>query len=51
LAGKSDEEIRKAMNKHFEDIILALLELPVYQNEKLLNSSLVMLRSIFEQRK
>ena len=39
------------MNEHFNDIVLSLLELPVYQDYKLLNSSLVMIRSIFEQRK
>lgn len=37
--------------KLFNDIILSLSELPVYQNHNLLNSSLVMLRGIFEQRK
>lgn len=37
--------------KLFNDIVLSLSELPVYQNHNLLNSSLVMLRGIFEQRK
>jgi hypothetical protein len=32
-------------------MVLAIFELPVYQNHKLLNSSLIMLREMFEQRK
>jgi hypothetical protein len=35
----------------FDSMVLALFELPVYQNDKLLSSALKMLRSIFEQRK
>ena len=46
--GDSDIEDK---DKLFNDIVLSLFELPVYQNESLLNSSLVMLRGIFEQRK
>lgn len=37
--------------KLFNDMVLSLFELPVYQNKKLLNYSLVMLRGIFEQRR
>lgn len=48
---KDSEKIKQAMNEHFQHIILALLELPIYHNYRLLNSSLRMLRSIFEQRK
>lgn len=36
---------------NFDSMVLALLELPVYKNDKLLSSALKMLRSIFEQRK
>ena len=32
-------------------MILSLFELPVYKNDQLLNSSLKMLRMMFEQRK
>ena len=35
----------------FDSMVLALFELPVYKNDKMLSSSLKMLRSIFEQRK
>ncbi|CAM6004639.1 unnamed protein product [Sphagnum balticum] len=35
----------------FDSMVLALFELPVYNNDKLLSSSLRMLRWIFEQRK
>lgn len=35
----------------FEAMVLALFELPVYKSDKLLNSSLRMLRMVFEQRK
>ena len=36
---------------YFNNLALALFELPIYQNCKLLNSSLNMLRTMFEQRK
>lgn len=36
---------------NFDSMVLSLLELPVYKNDKLLSSALKMLRSIFEQRK
>ena len=36
---------------NFNNMILALLELPAYKSEHLLNSSLRMLRMMFEQRK
>jgi hypothetical protein len=32
-------------------MVLSLFELPIYKNHKLLNSSLMMIRSMFEQRK
>jgi hypothetical protein len=35
----------------FDAMVLALFELPVYKDQKLLSSALRMLRSIFEQRK
>ena len=43
-----DEEDKE---KLFNDIVLSLFELPAYQNKNLLNSSLVMLRGMFEQRR
>ena len=39
------------INISFDSMVLALFEEPVYKNDKLLSSSLKMLRSIFEQRK
>lgn len=36
---------------NYDNMILSLLELPVYKNDQLLNSSLRMLRLMFEQRK
>ena len=47
----SEENLKETMDENFKSIVLSLLELPVYRNIRLLNSSLVMLRSIFEQRK
>ncbi len=35
----------------FEEMVLAMFELPVFENHKLLNASLKMLREMFEQRK
>lgn len=35
----------------FEEMVLAMVELPVFENHKLLNASLKMLREMFEQRK
>lgn len=44
-----DEEER--INKNFQTIVLGLFELSAFDNYKLLNSSLSMLKAMFEQRK
>ena len=44
--GSSDQPV-----PNYHNMILALLELPVYKSDHLLNSSLAMLRLMFEQRK
>lgn len=51
LQGLTEEQISHKMSEHFQHIVLSLMELPIYHDYKLLNSALVMLRSIFEQRK
>lgn len=48
---QSDLALPEERDEDFNNLVLALFELPVYQNYKLLNSSLNMLRTMFEQRK
>ena len=48
---KEAEEITELVDKHFRFFVVGLIELPIYQNKKLLNSSLKILRTMFEQRK
>lgn len=60
--GSEDNLLEKIKNRYlfseieaidwctFDNIVLALFELPAYHNDKLLNNSLKMLRVMFEQR-